>query len=170
MKKSILSVAVLAASLFSFNAFAQTPSKTVESCAKTEQCASKACPDGAKACKPQRPCAADPFAGITLTQDQQTKLTALKEQRKAKSAVAAKARKERVQQRDSVARSGKKEYLESVKEILTPDQYVVFLENVVLSNPAPGHDKAMSHHKMHAMKKGDRKIDMRHAEKSGDKK
>lgn len=192
MKKSILSIAVMAASLFSFSAFAQAPSKPAENCSAAKECVNgkKACqnPQNCKnpqncqngpACAPQRPCAADPFAGINLSQDQKTKLNALKEQRMTKRDAADKSRKDRFQQRDSMARACKKEYLESVKEILTPDQYVIFLENAVLSNL--GQDRGIAPHRMHAMKKdgkdikkgdfkkGDRKVDMRRAEKKADK-
>lgn len=192
MKKSILSIAVMVASLFSFSAFAQAPQKSAECSNAAKECVNgkQACqnPQACKnpqncqngpACAPQRPCAADPFAGINLSQDQKAKLSALKEQRKAKRDAADKSRKDRFQQRDSMARANKKEYLESVKEILTPDQYVIFLENAVLA--APGQGRGVAPHKMHAVKKdgrdikkgdfkkGDRKVDMKRAEKKADK-
>ena len=171
MKKGILSIAVIAASLFSFSAIAQTPAKSADCCNTTAQCANpqtcpkdaKLCAKNAKACPALRPCAADPFEGINLTDAQKAKLATLKEQRKAKCEAAGKAKKERFQQRDSMVKANKKEYLNGVKEVLTPEQYVVFLENIVVS--APGNDRA-AHHNMRAVKKGDfkkgdRRVDMK---------
>lgn len=178
MKKGILSIAVVAASLFSFNAFAQDKSATPDCCNTPAQCVNaqacpgnpqacpanpQACPGNPQACPVQRPCA-DPFAGINLTQEQQTKLTALREKCKTNRAAADKARKDRFQQRDSMVRANKKQRLEEVKAILTPEQYVVFLENMVVANP--GHDRGPAPHKMHAMKKGDKKLDMKRVDKN----
>lgn len=172
MKKGILSIAVVAASLFSFNAFAQDKSATPDCCNTPAQCVNnaqacpgnpQACPGNPKACPVQRPCA-DPFAGINLTQEQQTKLTALREKCKINRAAADKARKDRFQQRDSIVRVNKKQRLEEVKAILTPEQYVIFLENMVVANP--GHDRGPAPHKMHAMKKGDKKPGVKRADKN----
>lgn len=164
MKKGILSIAVVAASLFSFNAFAQDKS-VVTACPNTPaQCVNaQACPANPQACPVKRPCA-DPFAGINLTQEQQTKLTALREKCKTNRAAADKARKDRFQQRDSIMRVNKKQRLEEVKAILTPEQYVIFLENMVVANP--GHDRGPAPHKMHAMKKGDKKPGVKRADKN----
>lgn len=101
MKKGILSIAVIAASLFSFSAIAQTPAKSADCCNTTAQCANpqtcpkdaKLCAKNAKACPAQRPCAADPFEGINLTDAQKAKLATLKEQRKAKCEAAGKAKR-----------------------------------------------------------------------------
>lgn len=165
MKKGILSIAVVAASLFSFNAFAQDKSATPDCCNTPAQCVNnaQACPGNPQACPVQRPCA-DPFAGINLTQEQQTKLTALREKCKINRAAADKARKDRFQQRDSIMRVNKKQRLEEVKAILTPEQYVIFLENMVVANP--GHDRGPAPHKMHAMKKGDKKPGVKRADKN----
>lgn len=178
MKKGILSIAVVAASLFSFNAFAQDKSATPDCCNTPAQCVNaqacpgnpqacpgnpKACPANPQACPVQRPCA-DPFAGINLTQEQQTKLTALREKCKTNRAAADKARKDRFQQRDSIMRVNKKQRLEEVKAILTPEQYVIFLENMLVANP--GHDRGPAPHKMHAMKKGDKKPGVKRADKN----
>lgn len=165
MKKGILSIAVVAASLFSFNAFAQDKSATPDCCNTPAQCVNnaQACPANPQACPVKRPCA-DPFAGINLTQEQQTKLTALREKCKINRAAADKARKDRFQQRDSIMRVNKKQRLEEVKAILTPEQYVIFLENMVVANP--GHDRGPAPHKMHAMKKGDKKPGVKRADKN----
>lgn len=147
MKKSILSIAVMAASLFSFNAIAQTPATC-----DAAKCPAKECVKGEKCDKPGKPCKADPFAGITLTQDQQTKLDALKANCKANREQASKERADRAVKKDSLAKAGKKEYLENVKAILTPDQYVVFLENIVLTNPVQ--DRGMGPKKVQIARDG----------------
>ncbi len=135
MKKIFLATVVMAASMFSFNAFAQKPKNCPSACPD-----SAACP----ALKCDRP---DPFIGITLTPEQQTKIQTLKAETKAKRQAMAKECKAKVKndraQRAEAMKASKKEYLESVKEILGPDQYVVFLENIVLNQPSP---KAGMHH------------------------
>lgn len=135
MKKIFLATVVMAASMFSFNASAQ----------KSKNCPAT-CPDSAAcpALKCDRP---DPFIGITLTPEQQTKLQTLKAETKAKRQAMAKDRKTKVKtdrtKRAEAMKASKKEYLENVKKILGPDQYVVFLENIVLNQPSP---KAGMHH------------------------
>ncbi|MDE6415484.1 MAG: hypothetical protein K2K68_00455 [Duncaniella sp.] len=123
MKKTILSLAVLFATSLSFSAFAQTPAPEAASCGEKTECCQNAL-----------------FEGITLTPDQQTKLQELKASR----AKAAKERKEAAKaerKADRIAKgetnkSDRKDYLNSVKGILTPDQYVIFLENAYVNAPA----------------------------------
>jgi len=82
------------------------------------------------------------FAGITLSESQQKAISELDANRKAQNESRMqqmkKARKERLQN-DSVARAERKnerrEYLNKMKNILTPEQYVTFLENLVLEKP-----------------------------------
>lgn len=120
--------------------------------------------------KGQRP---DLFKGITLTAEQQAQLEALRPQRpegkdncdsvkctKGKDAGCDKAKTDKKdgtkQFRDGGRRGNpgakKAEYVKKVKEILTPEQYVVFLENIVFSTPdegapAPRHDGKPRHDK-----------------------
>lgn len=72
-----------------------------------------------------------PFEGIALNDNQKSQLEALKT-----------AKRQQKQQADSAARvqrrNGRAEYISAVKEILTPDQYVVFLENIVLDGQQNG--------------------------------
>ncbi len=158
MKKSILSTAVLAVSLFSFSAMAQKPADCNTTTCPVKECPATACAPG-KQCLPGRP-EVNHFSGLNLTQEQKDKLATLKQQRKAKCEANAKAQENRGRQCDSIARCGKKEYLDGVKAILTPDQYVVFLENVVLSQPLQRGPR------IHAMKKGYfKRGDMKRAEK-----
>lgn len=86
----------------------------------------------------QRPC---PFDGLNLTADQQARIKALQETCRAENRQDKADRKaEKARQRDDRRR----QYLNNVKEILTPEQYVTFLENNFINgggHKAPRHDK-----------------------------
>ena len=97
-----------------------------------------------KAQKPQF----NPFEGVQLTDDQQQRLEVL--QRGLGPVVLDKEQQEKIKEnpnltpeqkqqlkkeRKAAKLEQKKQYLNGVKEILTPDQYVVFLENVYLYSP-----------------------------------
>lgn len=160
MKKKILSATLILTALVSFNVSAQQPSTATDNVteatlvrnvkAEKKDKAKKDC------CKGKRP---DFFKGITLTADQQTKLDALRPRRpqhpegtdaKADKANGSKDgfRKECKDGRRHNGHGGMKaEYIKNVKEILTPDQYVVFLENIVLmpGDNAPRHGGKACH-------------------------
>ncbi len=132
MKKKLMIMAVAIASMVGMNAVAQTAdSKSDKKCEGKGQCDKK----GPK-CDKQKGQCPNPFEGITLTADQQTKLDALKADQKAKR----EEMKAQKQQKDSLARvdrkQAKRDYLKQVQGILTPDQYVMFLENIVVEQPA----------------------------------
>lgn len=100
-------------------------------------------------CKGMRP---DLFKGITLTADQQARLDALRPERpgrpegseakpdrakcdkadKGGCDKAARGREFRGEGRHGRHHGMRADYVRKVKEILTPEQYVVFLENIVL--------------------------------------
>lgn len=153
MKKKLLSMALIIAALAGFNANAQD---SVKSTQDTEQC-DKACQKdkmnkGDRKShhhndrKGQRP---DMFRGITLTADQQSKLEALRPSRCEADGNKAKENKDgrknyvKGERRHSRHHGMRAEYINKVKEILTQDQYVVFLENIVLrpAKDAPRHDR-----------------------------
>lgn len=94
----------------------------------------------------------NPFEGLTLSDTQKAQLQQLNAQRKADRQQMAQTRKDNKQRNDSARiaerRAAKKSYLEQVKAIIGPDQYVVFLENMYVNGGAQGHGKAF--------KKGDR--------------
>lgn len=140
MKKVFLSLALLSASAFSI--MAQTPDQT---CTDQTQCASKE--QCVKVERDGKGRDSKAFEGINLTDEQKTKLAALRQgnctAKEGKAKVAAndgekkeKPTKEQLQQmrqeRAEKHQAARKEYLVQVKEILTPDQYVVFLENCYL--------------------------------------
>lgn len=122
MKKKVLSVAILAISMFSVPTFADdNGSGTPRDC-----------------CDPS-------FSGITLTDAQKAALESLRPSRCGTAADRDKdGRKATARQdvrtrskagRDSIGMASRKEYLGKVKEILTHDQYITFLENAYLNTP-----------------------------------
>lgn len=143
MKKTIMTVAIALSALLAMPAFAQNPNSngtpgTEVSC-RGGQCHGER--QGNRQAKPKgnRP---DPYAGIELSAEQRTALDAIETQRR-------QARPQR-QQQDSVARAQRRQartdarrgYLDQVKGVLSPDQYVVFLENIVLQQPGHGNSQA----------------------------
>ena len=91
-----------------------------------------------------------PFDGIQLTPDQQQKLLELqqglgpvaltpemKEKIKENPNLSSQEKKQLKEEKKAKKIEKKKNYLKGVKEILTPDQYVMFLENVYLYSPEP---------------------------------
>lgn len=96
----------------------------------------------------------NPFDGVQLTDDQQQKLQVLQQglgpvllspEQQAKipenKNLTPEQKKQLKQERKAKKLEAKKNYLNGVKEILTPEQYVIFLENVYLYSPQ-GKDKA----------------------------
>lgn len=159
----ILAVSVLCCSSA---AFAQNNNKA-DGCPKTEMCAKKCksadCKSKAEGCNKKSGCcmsAADKtnpmFEGITLSQEQKDKLAALKTKCMAEKAqqTCQKQCDKKFANRDSVAKAQKRAHLAEIKQILTPEQYVVFLENMAVNRPAgnPMHKQQM--HRMAPKKNG----------------
>ena len=96
-------------------------SKQATECTKQNKC-DKECHKGM-----------NPFEGLNLTADQQAKLEALKQNcpMKADKQKADKQDKKNDRKADMMAKriQGKRDFLAQVKSILTPEQYVQFLEN-----------------------------------------
>lgn len=152
MKKTLVSISLALMAMCGFSAVAQqqdtnAPKEKTEKCCKNNQ----RCEKGKSECP-----RFNAFEGITLSADQQSKIDALKQARKegrckmneAKNKAARPDRKERAAEH----RQAKREYLTQVKEILTPDQYVVFLENIAINAPAKHGGKM----KMEQGRRGDR--------------
>lgn len=130
MNKKVIFAGLLAlTTIFAPAAFAQQADQN------TCNAASKECKVAGKERKGE---CANPFEGIALTAEQKTKLEALKaekatarEARKAEQAVKKEARRES-------AKAERSQELAKIKEILTPEQYVQFLENSYLSHRGNG--------------------------------
>lgn len=138
MKKQILSFIVLGMSLFSLTASAQHRHNGERNRATkpaTECCAQPDCKSNNGTCSPAECCPG--FEGLNLTEEQQTKLKALCEksgaQRQERAKANKEARKDRKVKSDSERRADQRSYLDEVKKILTPQQYVQFLENMVVN-------------------------------------
>lgn len=144
MKKIIIALSVLAASTLGLSAQTQnnkTASQPNKEFAKKQV-------EGKKQKK-----AADPFAGLNLTEQQRQKLTDLRTQSKARKAANDSTERARRAEHAAKAKTMRVDYLKSVKTILTPEQYVKFLENNYV-NAAPGHKKG---HRGAAFGKGGQK-------------
>lgn len=159
MRKQILSIIAILALSAGVAVTAQTNEPA-------QQCEQQNCPDNSKKCKKDgkkdckkkdckknfckgdRQKAFNPFEGIELTADQKAKIEALKKKGCCKDSA-----------NDSVAqknrRQARKDFILGVKEILTPEQYVTFLENIAFNHPAKSR-----HHDGHGrpanMRKNDR--------------
>lgn len=146
MKKYILSIMVVAASMVTFSAMAKD-NKVENSQCKKESCDKKCSRQGVKKDCP------NPFEGMNLTQEQKDKLKALQAPCQKGKADKQKMR----QQRDSIAKAARAKHLADVKAILTPEQYVQYLENLALQAPdkdmKPG--RGPRHERKGGMKPGD---------------
>lgn len=158
MTKKILTIAIAIATMFSLSSFAQTSEKNCRGsgkCVKSEKC------EGEKECKKagkkegkngeMKKCA-NPFAGIELTADQQTKLNAIPTPGAVMKASKTENTSKQVNPRE-FAKTVRLDYLKQVQQVLTPAQYVKFLENnFVNQRPGKGGKDMKKGH--HDMKKG----------------
>lgn len=136
MKKKMLIFALLLVTGTSLGVSAQC--QRPASCGKTEQCVA-----------PQRNGCENPFEGINLTVEQKGELDALKSK--------CNKRCENDKSNAGVKRKeARRNHLKEVKAILTPEQYVVFLENIVVSQREPRRSNRPDapHRKMAANKCG----------------
>ena len=164
MKKTVLGLAIAAMSFTAFSTMAQTTA-----CNNTASCNNEqVCTTNAACTKADTVCAL--FDGLNLTDTQKAQLQKLNANRRIAREQMAKARKETkmrdVQAARADRRASKKQYLEEVKAIIGPDQYVTFLENVYINGvngQRPGNKAAFAKEnrgKAHAMRPGksDRKL------------
>lgn len=126
MKRKIFSIAIATVALMASSAaFASSPSKS--SC-PARPCAGQTCSDSAQCNK-----CINPFEGLNLTQEQQTKIKELREKCANTRRDVVKEGKRMRTRVDSATvdmkRQAKADYLKSVKGILSAEQYVQFLEN-----------------------------------------
>lgn len=132
MKKIIVATALALA--LTGAAFASNPTP-----AAATACPQAACP-ATQACRQDAP-RFNPFDGIQLTNDQQTAINNLNEQQRQNRENARSERRQERRDRSEAARTQRdqcrRDYLTSLKGILTPEQYVTFLENCFV-NVQPG--------------------------------
>lgn len=134
MKKKLVALAFVAISLISFSSLAQNDAP-----AKSCDLAGQAACNKDKKC--DKPC---PFDGLNITDAQKAQLQQLQQ---AKREQAKQQKQEKRCEMKAERQQAKRQYLADVKAILTPDQYVLFLENFyVNTNPGGMHHKqAMKH-------------------------
>lgn len=162
MKKTVLGLAIAAMSFTAFSTMAQTTAcDNAANCNNEPVCTTNAACTKADTVCTVGECAL--FEGLNLTDTQKAQLQTLNANRKASREQMAKARKE-TKMRDAQAahadrRASKKQYLEEVKAIIGPDQYVTFLENVYINGgngQRPGNKATFAKEnrvKAHAMRK-----------------
>ncbi|MCM1356858.1 MAG: hypothetical protein NC212_10690 [Staphylococcus sp.] len=150
MKKTFLSIAVFLAAMTGVSASAQ--SQSPQNCTNPNTTCSQ------KSCAPKESKCNNPFAGLNLTEQQQSQLKALNcpnvKGKQCKQQSSKDERQAQKQQKAQQKQQARKDYLAQVKSILTPEQYVQFLENSYLERGArqkPHHGHAA---KAHGNKKG----------------
>lgn len=144
MKKRILGLALIAMSMAAIGANAQTNTKDNSNCTKTE------CVSSQKCCKGDayKLCSNAAFDKMNLSSDQKAKLQALEQKKVEARKAAAEARKAQKQQGYNEARAAreaeKKQYLQDLKAIIGPDNYVIFLEDYYVQDNLGKRVKASS--------------------------
>ena len=145
MKKKILALALALGALSAMPAVAQNQNPEAPTCTQAECTQKKDCPKqkASKQLKGKKQQAVNPFEGLNLSAEQQAAVKQLNDKRnEARKQFRAQLKSEKG---DSVQRPDfkqeRRDYLNQLKGILTPEQYIGYLENCVLNqNPmgAPG--------------------------------
>lgn len=139
MKKTLLVIALAACGIA--GATAQKPATCATANCNTANCTEQQC--APQNCKNNRTCAS-PFEGLNLTADQQTKLNALKQECTARQQQQRRDCQKANAERKGMKTECRRTNLAKIKEILTPEQYVTFLENAYV-NGAPKHQGMHRH-------------------------
>ncbi|MCH5224718.1 MAG: hypothetical protein J1D77_01920 [Muribaculaceae bacterium] len=166
MKKSIVSMMLAVALLSGGSLYAQSQTDGTtgattkkENCGNCEKGQTGKEGKGKKGSQGLKGKKFNPFDGIQLTDDQQQKLQVLQQglgpveltpeqqaQIPENKNLTPEQKKQIMEERQAKKLEAKKNYLKGVKETLTPDQYVVFLENCYLyapQNQFKGHKQGM---------------------------
>lgn len=98
---------------------------------KKDNCKQNVCKPGARDCKKK----CNPFEGLNLSQEQQTRIAAIPTPRQVMKAAVEKGDIKRENVREYV-RTVRADYLNNVKQVLSSDQYTKFLENNFINTPA----------------------------------
>lgn len=154
MKKKLLSAAIILSGIIGFTAAAQD---TTDNTTATETTGNTVCHSEPAKCHHRNNSRRNhhmrfknPFEGIELTADQKTKLEALKTTCKGNKTECLSGKTaghgqyckdnqcDKPESRRSDRATQKRRMLDDIKAILTPDQYVIFLENIAVNQaPAP---------------------------------
>lgn len=141
MRKIIFASTLALATLFAGGIYAQNQKEEGKAKHRTEY--SKEDKNSKKEVKPRF----NPFEGLNLTSEQQEKLKVLRQglgnampkkeklSKEQKKSITAEQKKQMKAERKAKKLEVKKNYLTGVKEILTPDQYVMYLENIYINTP-----------------------------------
>lgn len=127
-------------SVFGFTTFAQNPNTCTDPECVTAQCNQ---PNGPKDKRYRPTCIEEiAFEGILLTPEQQNAVNQVKANRKAQreQARAKQAAADSTRKAECLAarQQAKREYLKQIQSILTPEQYITFLENIAVAQPQNG--------------------------------
>lgn len=159
MKKQLITLAFAAVGFISMNAFAQAPSNKEGKArrANNTECVNPAQCANPNECKAKRP-VCNPFEGLNLTDAQKTKLEAIPNPRKVAQEMKQAAKADSIKTDKAAVKAMRKDirsnYLRQVKDVLSADQYVTFLENYFVNAPASG-----KHHKDIKGNRGGKKFD-----------
>ena len=147
MKKKVLGLALIMMSLTAFSGMAQTSSNTEQT--RQENVTAKAMPEKKAV---QARSMEKAFEGIDLNSDQKARLKKIADKQKDVCRQMRSKQKAVRLKNDSVGRmerrAAKKAYLEEVKQVVGPEQYVVFLENMYV-NGGGSHQKAKAYNMSH---------------------
>lgn len=135
MKKTILTAVIACVAMLGTTAMAQQPQNTDQTCTSATCNAPKKDKASKKLFNPYN----EVFAGLNLTPEQQAKVEKINAERQAKFLARRGQKQQGRQQADSTFRAQRaqeqRDYLTAVKGVLTPDQYVLFLEDIVVNGP-----------------------------------
>lgn len=145
MKRRILSIAFIAISTILFTSVANNKEGFPKDKCKTE------CNRGEemKKGRPGNCPKFNPFEGIELSDAQKEQLKSMVDECRADKHKKAQAKKEKLEAKQKERKEMHKKHLEKMKQILTPEQYVQYLENMVLNQ----HQKPMGPKPPHFHKK-----------------